>query len=83
MAKIREDKVKSLRLLEIDRMIREGGYPNAPQLEKKFEVSRSTIMRDLEFLRERYNAPLEYLELVLSGEIEGYLHKYTDYSRLD
>ncbi len=30
-----------------------------------------------------YNAPLEYLELVLSGEIEDYLQKYTDYSRLD
>ena len=30
-----------------------------------------------------YNAPLEYLDLVLSGEIEDYLRKYTDYSRLD
>jgi hypothetical protein len=30
-----------------------------------------------------YNAPMEYLELVLSGEIEGYLRKYTDYPRLD
>ena len=30
-----------------------------------------------------YNAPLEYVELVLSGEIEDYLRKYTDYSRLD
>lgn len=30
-----------------------------------------------------YNAPLEYLELVLTGEIEDYLRKYTDYSRLD
>lgn len=26
-----------------------------------------------------YNAPLEYAELVLSGEIEGYLKEYTDY----
>ena len=30
-----------------------------------------------------YNAPMEYLELVLSGEIEDYLRKYTDYSQLD
>ena len=30
-----------------------------------------------------YNAPLEYLELVLSGEIEDYLRKYTDYSPVD
>jgi hypothetical protein len=27
-----------------------------------------------------YNAPLEYVELVLSGEIENYLQKYTNYS---
>jgi len=26
-----------------------------------------------------YNAPLEYVELVLSGEIEGYLRKYSDH----
>ena len=26
-----------------------------------------------------YNAPLEYVDLVLSGEIEGYLREYTDY----
>ena len=30
-----------------------------------------------------WNAPMEYVELVLSGEIEDYLRKYTDYSRLD
>ena len=30
-----------------------------------------------------YNAPLEYVELVLPGEIEDYLRKYTDYSLLD
>ena len=30
-----------------------------------------------------YNAPMEYVELILSGEIEDYLHKYTDYSKLN
>ena len=29
-----------------------------------------------------YNAPVEYMSLVLSGEIENYLRKYTDYSPL-
>lgn len=62
MKKQREDKVKSLRLLEIDRIIREGKYPNATKLCRIFEVSRSTVMRDLEFLRDRYNAPLEYAQ---------------------
>ena len=30
-----------------------------------------------------YNAPQEYVELLLFGEIGNYLRKYTDYSRLD
>ncbi len=56
----REEKVKKLRILEIDDLIRNGTYPNATSLGKKFEVSRSTIARDIDFLRDRYNAPLEY-----------------------
>ncbi len=56
----REEKVKQLRIIEIDRMIRSGSYPNASRLKAHFEVSRATIMRDIEFLRDRYNAPLEY-----------------------
>ncbi len=30
-----------------------------------------------------YNAPMEYVELILSGEIYDYLRKYVDDSRLD
>ena len=30
-----------------------------------------------------YNDPLEYVELILSGEIIDCLRKYTDYSQLD
>ena len=30
-----------------------------------------------------YNVPMEYVELILSGEIDDYLRKYTDYSHLD
>lgn len=56
----REEKVKIHRILEIDKYIRSGNYPNATSLGKKFEVSRATIMRDIEFLRDRYEAPLEY-----------------------
>ena len=68
---VREEKVKQLRIIEIDRMIRSGSYPNATTLRKHFEVSRSTIMRDIEFLRDRYNAPLEY-----DADRNGYY--YTD-----
>jgi len=56
----REEKVKTIRILEIDKMIRSGSYPNATTLRKHFEVSRATIMRDLDFLRDRYQAPIEY-----------------------
>lgn len=59
-SKPKEDKIRSLRILQIDDEIRSGTYPNVPKLMKKFEASRSTIMRDLEFLRDRYEAPLEY-----------------------
>ncbi|MCQ2592815.1 MAG: transcriptional regulator [Treponema sp.] len=56
----REEKVKSLRILQIDKEIRSGSYPNSTSLGEKFEVSRATIMRDIEFLRDRYDAPLEF-----------------------
>ena len=69
--KIREDKIKSLRILQIDEQIRSGTYPNVPKLQKMFEVSRATIMRDIEFLRDLYEAPLEY-----ASQRNGYY--YTD-----
>ncbi len=56
----REEKVKALRLMQIDEMIRTGNYPNATQIGKRFGKSRSTIMRDIDFLRKEYNAPIEF-----------------------
>lgn len=56
----REEKVKIHRILQIENEIRSGKYPNGTTLSKKFECSRATIMRDIEFLRDRYNAPLEF-----------------------
>lgn len=56
----REEKAKTFRILSIDKIIRSGSYPNATKLAKEFEVSRATIMRDLDFLRDRYQAPIEY-----------------------
>lgn len=58
MAKEREDKVKSLRLLKLEQLIKTLNYPNTTVLCKKLEVSRRTIMRDLEFLQDQYNAPI-------------------------
>ena len=67
----REDKVKTLRLLQLAEFIRTTPYPNIPRIQEEFEISRSTAMRDIEFLQNRYNAPIEY----------DYYHKgyyYTD-----
>ena len=58
--KTREEKVMNLRILELDKIIREEHYPSTAFLCRKLEVSRSTIMRDIEFLRLRYKAPVEF-----------------------
>ncbi|MBO4759948.1 MAG: WYL domain-containing protein [Spirochaetaceae bacterium] len=65
--KQREDKVKNLRLLQIDELIREGKCPNATFLKNYFEVSRATIARDIEFLRSRYNAPIKTKDTAQGG----------------
>ena len=56
----REDKVRTLRLFQVAEFIKTNYYPNVPKLCKEFSVSRSTMMRDIEFLQTRYNAPIEY-----------------------
>ena len=54
-----ENKIKTLRMVQLDELIRSGAHPNARQIAKKFGVSERTVRRDLDFLRDRYNAPLE------------------------
>lgn len=55
----REDKFRTHRIIQIDDDIRSGIYPGIQYLMEKHGVSRRTILRDIEFLRERYKAPLE------------------------
>jgi predicted DNA-binding transcriptional regulator YafY len=55
-----EEKVKTSRILAIDSLIRSGSYPNAASMAKKMEVSTRTILRDIDYLRLFYEAPLEY-----------------------
>ena len=56
----REDKARQLRLMKLLEQVQRGGYPNATDLRNKFEVSRSTIMRDIDFLKDQYLVPIEY-----------------------
>jgi predicted DNA-binding transcriptional regulator YafY len=55
-----EEKVKLSRIARIDEEIRAGTYPNSEELAKKLEVSPRTILRDIDFLRYSYDAPIEY-----------------------
>ena len=48
------------RMLRIHRAISSGALPNASKLARELEVSAKSIQRDLEFMRDRLNLPLEY-----------------------
>ncbi|HWT83260.1 MAG TPA: HTH domain-containing protein, partial [Candidatus Methylomirabilis sp.] len=54
------------RLRRILEMLREasrnGSFPNCGDFRRELEVSRRTIMRDLEFLRDDEKAPIAYDE---------------------
>jgi predicted DNA-binding transcriptional regulator YafY len=50
------------RLIRLDDLIRKWHYPHARTLAQLFEVAERTAYEDLEFLRDRLNAPVEYDE---------------------
>ncbi|MDF1594164.1 MAG: WYL domain-containing protein [Desulfobacterales bacterium] len=49
------------RFLWFHNRVKAGLYPNARVLAEKFEVCRKTAQRDIEFIRDRLNAPLVYV----------------------
>ena len=55
-----EEKVKLSRIARIDEEIRSGRFPNSEELAAKLEVSSRTILRDIDFLRYSYDAPIKY-----------------------
>ena len=48
------------RMLRIHQAIHSGKYPNATTLAGELEVSTKSIYRDIEFMRDRLELPLEY-----------------------
>ena len=48
------------RMMRIHQEIASGSYPNASTMARELEVSSKSIQRDLEFMRDRLNLPLEY-----------------------
>ncbi|MDR2740474.1 MAG: hypothetical protein LBB68_11690 [Treponema sp.] len=51
------------RIYFIDWKIASGVYPNTRDLAKECEVGTATICRDIEFIRDRLGAPIEYSPL--------------------
>lgn len=47
-------------MLRIHQAIQSGAYPNASRLAAELEVSSKSIHRDLEFMRDRLDLPLEF-----------------------
>jgi hypothetical protein len=62
------------RIAAIDRAIRGGGWPNASTLARELEVSPRTVQRDIIFLRDRLQAPLEF-----DGHRHGYCYTREDF----
>lgn len=48
------------RMMQIHAVLQQGGYPNCSTLARRLEVSTKTVQRDLEFMRDRLNLPLEF-----------------------
>jgi len=48
------------RMLRIHQLIQAGKFPNATSLARETEVSPKTILRDIEFMRDRLNLPVAF-----------------------
>lgn len=66
---------RHLRLFEIDRLVRDGLYPNATRLARDCGVTRKTIQRDLDTLRWEMGAPIVY-----DAKRRGYCYAEPGYS---
>ena len=53
-------KPRLARLLFIDEMLRKNNFPNCSSIAEKYEVSSKTIQRDIENMKDMYDAPIEY-----------------------
>jgi predicted DNA-binding transcriptional regulator YafY len=61
---MQKDKTQLLRLVFIDRKIREGmksgNYANCSNMAQEYEVSSKSIMRDIDYLKNQRDAPIAY-----------------------
>jgi proteasome accessory factor B len=62
------------RLQTIHHQIKEGRHPNASSLARELHVSTKTVQRDLDYLRDELDAPIEFDRLE-----NGYVYSRSDY----
>jgi proteasome accessory factor B len=55
-----EERAKFGRVIWVDQQIKSGRKPSAKELADEYETSARTIKRDIEYLRDRYGAPIEW-----------------------
>jgi proteasome accessory factor B len=64
------------RMLRIHQALLAGNFPNASKLAREVEVSSKTIHRDIEFMRDRLNLPVEFDAsrngYYYTGEVSGF-----------
>lgn len=61
-----------VRMQHIDRELRNNRYPNCTRLAGHFEVSSKSIQRDIDFMRDMLQAPIEY-----DPRRKGYFYRET------
>lgn len=57
---MRQSRPPLVRMQHIDRELRNNCYPNCTSVARYFETSRKTIQRDIEYMRDMLDAPIEY-----------------------
>jgi len=57
---MKRSKSQAERLIDLDRLLKSRRYPNCAQFAKKWEISSKTAQRDIDYLRDRMGAPIEY-----------------------
>ena len=57
---MKRSKTQAERLVALDQQLRNNKYPNCTSFAEEWEISTKTAQRDIDFLKDRMGAPIEY-----------------------
>jgi predicted DNA-binding transcriptional regulator YafY len=57
---MKRSKTQAERLLALDQLLRNNKYPNCTSFAEEWEISTKTAQRDIDYLKDRMGAPIEY-----------------------